>query len=179
MTVIVCAIFSEAKALVELYELKLTAKKPFLIYENDNTTLIISKTGKINAAIATTYAALLKEPDKIINIGICASSSNSKKIGSLNSIKSIVDISSGKKVMLSNEGERLYCFDKPVKETKGLKENILIDMESYGFYMAASKFVKKENIKIYKIISDYLEVSHIDSEFVYTLVKNNLTQILQ
>ena len=177
MTVIVCAIFSEAKALIELYDLKQTAKKPFDIFENDDIALIISNIGKINAAIATTYAALLKQPDKMINIGICAANNSSKKIGSLNSIKSIIDASSGKKVVISNEGEILYCFDKSVKDKKGLKENILIDMESYGFYMAASRVVKKEDIKIYKIISDHLEVSHINSKFVYTLVKNSLKEI--
>ncbi len=176
MRVIVCAIFSEAKALIEFYGLKLTAKKPFNIFENDDIALIISNIGKINAAVATAYIAALKKPDKIINIGICASVGKNRQIGSLYKIRSVIETSSGKKAVVSNEGEVLYCFDKPVENKNKPKENILIDMESYGFYAAASKFVKKENIKIYKIISDYLEISHIDSKFVYTLMKNNLTK---
>ena len=174
MRVIVCAIFSEAKALIEFYDLKLTAKKPFNIFENDGMALIISNMGKINAAVATAYIATIKKPDKIINIGICASVGKNRQIGSLYKIRSVIEASSGKKAVISNEGEVLYCFDKPVENKP--KENILIDMESYGFYAAASKFVKKEDIKIYKIVSDYLEVSHIDSKFVYTLMKNNLSK---
>jgi len=177
MIVFVTAIFSEAKALIEYFNLQKVEKKPFLIYKNDNIVLIVSGMGKINSAIATFYISQKYRIEKIINIGICGTNDTKKEIGSLHAIKSIIDVSSSKKLVISDKGETLYTFDKIIKDKKGLKENILIDMESYGFYMAASKFVKKEDIKIYKIISDHLEVSHINSKFVYTLVKNSLKEI--
>lgn len=176
MKIIVCAIFSEAKALIEKFDLKQTEKKPFLIYENDTISLIISGMGKINSAIATTYIAKDKKIESITNIGICASNDITKKIGSLCHIRSIVEAATGKKTVLNTEGEVLYTFDDVVQNKKDLKRDILIDMEGYGFYKASKNLTKKENIKIYKIISDHLDTFYITNDFIYELVKKCINE---
>jgi len=177
MIVFVTAIFSEAKALIEYFDLQKVEKKPFLIYQSDNIALIISGIGKVNSAIATTYISQKYSIDKMINIGICGTNDTKKEIGSLCSIKSIVDASSSKKIVISNDGETLYTFDKIIEDKNSVKKGALVDMEAFGFYSAASKFVDKKDIKIYKIISDHLETSHIDNDFIYHLIKNRLEDI--
>ena len=177
MIVFVTAIFSEAKALIEYFELQKVEKKPFLIYQSDNIALIISGMGKINSAVATTYISQKYSINKIINIGICGANDTKKEIGSLYSIKSIIDASSSKKFVISDMGETLYTFDKIIKDKKLVKRGVLVDMEAFGFYSAASKFVDKKDIKIFKIISDYLETSHIDNDFIYALVKSQMDTI--
>ncbi len=177
MIYIVTAIFSEAKALIEHFGLQKVQTKPFLIFSNDNISLVVSGMGKVESAIATTYMCKDKKIDKLINIGVCGTNNKNKEIGSLYKIKSVIDVSSDKKYMISADGEALYCFDRIVKSSENIKNNILIDMESVGFYKAAVKFVKKEDIRIYKIVSDHLKTSHISLEDIYTITKNAIKEI--
>ena len=177
MIVFVTAIFSEAKALIEHFELQKVEKKPFLIYQSDNIALIISKIGKVNSAVATTYISQRYSIDKIINIGICGTNDSKKEIGSFYKIRSIIDASSSKKIVIADDGEVLYTFDKIIKDKNLTKKGVLVDMEAFGFYSAALKFVDKNSIKIYKIISDHLKTSHIDNDFIYSLVKNRLDKL--
>ncbi len=178
MIIIVTAIFSEAKAFIEYFNLQEVNKKPFIVYKNEKILLIISGMGKINSAIATTYISKGIKIKKIINIGICGTNNLNKTIGSLQSIKAIVNHATDKKYIIGKTGETLYCHDKIIKNTKGLKKNILIDMESFGFYKASLKFTERENIKIYKIISDHLETSHISHDFIYKIIKNKINEII-
>ncbi len=178
MIYIVIAIFSEAEALIEHFKLQKIQTKPFLIFGNDDITLVISGMGKVESAIATTYICKDKKINKIVNIGICGTNDKNKKIGSIHRIKSIVDVSTDKKYMISTDGEVLYCFDKIIKSSKNIKNNILIDMESVGFYKAAINFTKKENISIYKIVSDHLTTSHISLENIYKIMKNAIKEIV-
>ncbi len=177
MICIVTAIFSEAKALIETFELEKKQTRPFLLYGNQNIILIISGMGKINAAIATTYISQNGDIEKFINIGICGTNDKSKKIGDIYLIRSIIDKSTNKKYMINNLGEPLYCYDKIIKDDINLKKNILIDMESFGFYSAAVKFTKQENIKIYKIVSDYLDTKHISNDFIYKISKQATKEV--
>ncbi len=177
MICIVTAIFSEAKGLIEYFGLKQIDKKPFLIYANDNISLIVSGMGKLNSAIATTYIAKDKQIKKIVNIGICGTNNIMKEKGSLCDIKAVIDATTGKKISIAKKGEILYTFDNIVYKKESLKKNILIDMEGYGFYKAAKIFTNKENIKIYKIISDYLSTEHITNNFIYNLIKQNISEI--
>ena len=177
MIIFVTALFSEAKALIEHFGLKKVEKEPFVIYANGDIALIVSKIGKIDSAIATTYISQKYNIKKIINIGICGTNDIKKEIGSIYQVKSIIDLSSSKKIVMANEGEVLYTFDKALKDKNFIKRGILIDMEAFGFCSAALKFVDKRSIKIYKIISDHLENTCIDGDFVYNLIKNQIKTI--
>jgi nucleoside phosphorylase len=148
MRYIVTALQSEANPIIEFLNLTKTADKTFPIYTNKDTTLIVSGIGKIQSAIAVTY---LKPSKKIINIGICGS--NFSDIKTLHSIKKIIDKSSQKVIHVSDMGETLTCVDTPQNNPNEFK-NTLIDMESFGFFQASKKFVDKENIELYKIVSD-------------------------
>jgi nucleoside phosphorylase len=171
MTYIVTALKSEAQPIIEFLNLIKKENKNFPIFINQDTTLIISGMGKINSAIAATY---IKPANKIINIGICGS--NSKKIGNLYKIKKIIDKSSQKVIHINKDGETLTCVDFPQNNPNEFK-NTLVDMESFGFYQASCKFVEKENILIYKIVSDKISDTILTPKEVYNLITPHLKSI--
>ena len=178
MIVIVTATFSEAKALVEYFGLVQTQKKPFSIYKNDKILLIISGIGKVNSAIATTYAfSTYKNIDNIINFGICGSSDKEKEIGSFWNIKSVIDKDSDKKFILKKEGEILWCHSKAI--IFPLSKKVLVDMESSGFLQAAKTFINTKNISIYKIVSDHLDIKEkLNENILKDIVKNSIFKMI-
>ncbi len=84
---------SEARALIDFFNLVKSEDAKFLIYKNENILLIISDIEKVNSAIATSY---LKPNNLILNIGMCASSQSKHKIGNIFQIDKIIDESSKK-----------------------------------------------------------------------------------
>ncbi len=178
MIVIVTATFSEAKALVEHFGLIQIQKKPFSIYKNDKILLIISGIGKVNSAIATTYAfSTYKNIDNIINFGICGSNDKEKKIGSFWHIKSVIDKDSDKKFILKKDGEMLWCHSKAV--TSPPSKKVLVDMESSGFLQAAKHFIDKEKVDIYKIVSDHLDIKEgLKEDLLRNITEENIFKII-
>jgi nucleoside phosphorylase len=171
MTYIVTALQSEAQPIIEFLNLSKKEDKNFPIFTNQNTTLIVSGIGKINSAIAVTYMNPL---NKIINIGICGSPSH--KIGDIYSIKKIIDKSSQKVIHLNQNGETLTCVDMPQNNPNKFK-NTLVDMESFGFLQAARKFVNKENILLYKIVSDKISDTILTPKEVHDLIYPHLKSL--
>ncbi len=171
MTYIVTALISEAQPIIEFLNLTKKEDKNFPIFTNHNTTLIVSGMGKINSAIAVTY---IKPTNKIINIGICGS--NSHKIGDIYNIKKIIDKSSQKVVHLNPNGETLTCVDTPQNDPS-LFKNTLVDMESFGFFQAARKFIEKENILLYKIVSDKISDTILTPKEVHDLITPHLKKL--
>jgi purine-nucleoside phosphorylase len=169
MRCIVTALKSEANPIIEY--LKLT-KESRDIYSNHDTKVIISGIGKINSAIAVTR---VRPTEKVINIGLCGSTHH--EIGSIFQIKKIIDRSSQKVVHLKREGETLTCVDTAQNDPT-LFDKTLVDMESYGFYIAAKKFVKKENIELYKIVSDKISDTILSPKEVDKLIYPHLKMIL-
>jgi len=174
MRYIVTALKSEAKPIIEFLKLQKIDDKKFQIFSNEDTTLIISNIGKINSAIATTYLNPTSE-DNIINIGICGATD--KKVSTLHKIKKIIDKSSQKVIHLKDNGESLTCVDTPQNSPNDFK-NQLIDMESFGFYLSAKKFVNKENIQIFKIVSDKISDTILTPQEVEKLIKPHLEDML-
>ena len=169
MRYIVTALQSEANPIIEFLNL---TKVENNIYSNHESKLIISGIGKINSAIAVTQ---LKPTGKIINIGICGSTIS--EVGRLHTIKKIIDKSSQKVVHVKDEGETLTCVDKPQNNPNEFK-NTLIDMESFGFYTASKKFVAKENIELYKIVSDKISDTILTPKEVHALIYPHLEKLL-
>ncbi len=171
MTYIVTALISEAQPIIEFLNLTKKEDKNFPIFTNHNTMLIVSGIGKINSAIAVTY---IKPTNKIINIGICGSSTH--EIGNLYKIKKIIDKNSQKVVHLNPNGETLTCVDTP-QNNPSLFKNTLVDMESFGFFQAARKFVDKENILLYKIVSDKISDTILTPKEVHDLITPHLRKL--
>ncbi len=177
MTYIVTALQSEAQPIIDFLNLSKKDTQKFHIFINDNFTLIISGMGKINSAIATTHLNLNSD-DQIINIGICGATDHN--VSTLFQIKKIIDKSSNKVIHLQNKihlnPATITCCDTPQNDPKKFK-NTLIDMESFGFYQAANKFVKKENISIYKIVSDKISDTILSPKEVHNLIYPHLKSL--
>lgn len=171
---IVSAFYIEAKSIIEKLNLKQSQKKPFKMYENEQITLIISGIGKINSAIATTYA--FNSHESLYNFGICGAKKDIE-ISKMCSIKSIIDKSTDKKYQISDDGFTLTTIDKASTSESDFKTD-LCDMEAFGFYQAALKFVKKENIFIYKIVSDNLN-TNIDTKHYENIINDRFLQLLK
>ncbi len=177
---IVVAMSSEAKTLVEKWQLKknLSSHK-FQLFESDSYSLIVSGVGKINSAAATTYL-LNRRPleswTAVVNFGIAGSANETRVIGESFFINKITDNSSGRDffpecVMGHGMQEAgVTTFDQPVDKKQAEPGMDLVDMEASGFFQASAIFVECHRISVIKIISDHLDFSGIKREFVQSLI---------
>ncbi len=188
MIYMVAALTSEAIPLIRHFKLKKNlSHNKFDVYENEQIKLIISGTGKIKSAIATTYL-LLKEPpkknDKILNFGICGSASEKNKIGQVFVINKIEDAGSEKcyypEILYTHSFSEssIFTYDHVVTKENMKRGSKLVDMESVGFFESANTFLLSHNIIILKIVSDYLSNEKFSGSFVQSLVEKNIPKII-
>ncbi len=178
MTTIITALHAEAAPIIEKYNLQKAPNHPFPYYTSDTLTLLVSGMEPLNSAIATTwYLSTQTKPEKLVNIGICASGRKEKKIGTCYQIRKIIDAPSGKVWHMPPKALHLpqasiTTYATPQQKTDAKTE--LIDMESSGFYTAATKFLPKEAISLFKIVSDHGTAEIPTSKFVHELISRNL-----
>ena len=187
MILIVTALNSEARPLIDHFELKKNPDSKRLdLFENDKIKLIVSGIGKIRSATAVSYL-LTKNigfHSVVVNIGISGSINKKRPIGELCYIHKIVDHATGREFFPENflvhdfPEASVETFDKPVEGNENESIAVdLVDMEASGFYQAASMFVETQCIYCLKIVSDHLELSHISKEFVSDIVHQNATKV--
>ena len=182
MIYIVTALAQEAIPLIQHFKLKKDlSHTKFDIYRNDMIKLIVTGTGKLKSAVATTYL-LLKEPpkksDKILNFGICGSGLEKHKSGQIFLINKIEDVNSGKsyypEIIFSHllPEATIVTYEKPVIKSKTSNSvSELVDMEVSGFYEAANTFVQSHNIIILKVVSDHLGGEKFTGAFIQSIVE--------
>jgi len=145
---------SEARVLIERFNLKRVENKRFRVFCGDDIYLIISGIGSLNSSIATTYLLTkynAKEGDEVLNLGMCGSTFECE-IGSVFSVRQVLEYESGSIFKLDGK-MKLTTFNSPQNEKK--VKNSLVDMEGYGFTKAAKNFSK--NVKILKVVSDFCD----------------------
>ena len=168
MKFIVVALMSEARVLIDSFNLKRVDDKRFKVFCGDDMCLIISGIGSLNSSIATTYLLTkykAKEGDEVLNLGICGSTFECE-IGSVFSVRQVLEYESGSIFKLEGQ-KKLTTFNTPQNEKK--VKNSLVDMEGYGFTKAARVFSK--NIKIFKVVSDFCDDKILSGEEVYGLMR--------
>lgn len=188
MIYIVTALAQEAIPIIQHLKLKKDlSHTKFDVFKNDTVKLIVSGTGKIKSAIATSYLILKESPrknDKIVNIGICGSGKETHKSGSLLLVNKIEDVSTGRNYypeILFNHllaEETIFTFEKPVLKAKQGAVNGLVDMEASGFFEAANTFVQSHNIILLKVVSDHLSNEKFTGAFIQTIVNKALPGII-
>ena len=181
MTTIMTALYAEAQPIIEKYRLQKVPDTPFPCYTSDTFTLLVSGMGLLNSAIAATwYLSTQTKPEKLVNIGICASGRKETSIGACYRVRKIVDAPGGKVWHLPPKALHLpqasvTTYAAPQNKIDAKTE--LIDMESSGFYTAATKFLPKEAIALFKIVSDHGTSEIPDADFVHELISRNLPLI--
>lgn len=120
-------------------------------------TMIVSGSGKIASALATSWLAAqyLDQPIAMINIGTAGK--QQAELGQLFWVNKVVDVATDKMWFPQCQAKHhlfpatLISYDQPQTV---YPENSLVDMEAAGFIQAATKWVSIENIAVIKCISD-------------------------
>lgn len=186
MLYIVTAMYAEAAPFIKYYNLKrdrlMKRHELYVSVEND-VCLLITKPGKISAAMAVTEMLVTHEPaneDFLVNIGVCGSCA-------------------GTHVYICNDlldhdtGRHYYpdmIYKHPFKEAgietcsvvindKSLVTMPLADMEASAVFQATASFFSPHKMAFIKIPSDRLETSQITKETVTGVIEANLAVICE
>jgi nucleoside phosphorylase len=182
MLYIIVALKAEANKIIKILDLKRSDNKIFTIYESSDIKLIISGVGSINSAIATTYLLTkhnAKKDDTVLNIGMCGSSQKSH-IEELFNIHKVIDLTTNQVFHLrkNKDSQPITTSPKAITDKNSIKTS-LVDMESSGFYLSCSKFIKKDNIIIKKIVSDNLDDDIKKEDFIDLLFEKHMKSIYE
>lgn len=179
MICITTALIWEAKPIIEFYSMKLYHESPpFKVYRGEDIVLVVSGTGKVNAATATAHVlTLLDNLDDwaVVNIGICGTRSKNLPIGMPLLINRVIDNGTGREffpdILLDHsmkEGN-IMTYDRVIDEDADVPHDTqLLDMEAAGFFEGAAHFLPPHRIQAIKVVSDYADASIgiIDRHFI-------------
>jgi hypothetical protein len=151
----------EALPIIDYFELTLNEKRYRNIFSNaeKNVFLIISGIGIQNAKKAVVKLKQLNnnKDDIWVNIGIAGH--ETFKVGSIYEVKKVISRNNENTFFTNsfyNEVPTgtICCVNEEEKE---YNNKYLYDMESYGFLEALDSLTIKENIFVFKIVSDNLQ----------------------
>ena len=173
MLYIVTALKPEAQAFVDKYKLQKSKLQNYTLFHNENIRLIISGIGVDNARIATqtlidTYD--ITNNDIYLNIGICAAPT-SYTIGQLLEIGSVAYKNTT--YTFNTNKHTITCKD----EEATIKQETIIDMESFGFYDAVIHNPAIKKFHILKVVSDHFQPQTITKEKTKSLLFNLIDAI--
>lgn len=161
----VTALMAEAKPLIKHYRMKkMKASSTFPVFSDETCRfwLIVSGVGKTSSAAATAslfHAAGEMEGMAWLNFGIAGH--RKRELGELRWVNKIEDAGTSKiwyPPRIFKNGKRessaLLTVDQPGDYPEG---DILVDMETSGFYQIASRFSTRELVQSVKIVSDNVD----------------------
>ena len=159
MICFVIAYTAEAAALIKYFSLEMQQQQEFPLYRTDDIALVISGSGKSNAAAATAYLygkTGFHSDAAWINLGIAGHAVDAP--GSTYLASKVIDVATERVLHLSppdNPPWRtapLYTFEKPHRG--GQHERGIFDMEASGFAFTAWRFSQPRLVHCIKVISD-------------------------
>ena len=179
----VVALASEARPLVEHYELSLLQlAHGFRIYAADTVRLIVTGMGKISAAAGTAYLASFDPHlDQVwLNVGIAGH--HSLDAGTATFALKITDQATGKNwyppqtVAIPGIGVHVTTYDTPMISYPA---EVVCEMEASAYYSVATRFSSGELVQCFKIISDnkLTSVSNLTAKKVACLISDHVNEI--
>ena len=179
MIVISCALYSEAKPIIEHFKLKQIENRSYKIFKNEKFILIVTGIGKVEAAGAVGY--IFGKFDNILsflNVGIAGHSH--LEVGSFVLAHKISDNKRSiyPLILFDFEGISKQLITQDEIEKK-YESDSLYDLEAYSALKTASKFLPFELVHSVKIISDNKDVdsSTVSEKEVSSLISKNLLEI--
>ncbi|MPQ43082.1 hypothetical protein [Clostridium tarantellae] len=188
MIFISVAMYCEAYPFIKKLKLKkdMTHKK-FEVFKNDEIKLIIIGTGKIKAAIGTTYLFSnmdVKKEDIFINLGVCGAANEKISKGTVCMCNKLVENETKKTfypdILIKHPFKEysIETFSFVVNKNILKTEEDLVDMEAVGVYEASLLFFKTHQIYFIKVVSDNLKDTHIlNKEKISLLIEYKLEEI--
>lgn len=157
----------EAEPFIEGLNLKELEVRPFQVYMGGDVLMAISGIGKVNAAMATTYACLKYDPEWVLNLGASGATKDSEEPGRIYNIEKTVEPD---RIHLRTNSpfvqypDSLQGFDKATLATqdkgiidvKAFREVAfladLVDMEGASVVQASQRLEKK--CLLFKFVTD-------------------------
>ena len=181
---IVVALPVEARPLVSTLNLKFHSHGE---YRNDEFTLIVTGVGRISSAISTTKAFSLNDDYvSVLNFGLCGSRNPKTNIGEMRYVNRIREVCTGRDFfpdpLIAHEWKEsaIQCHDQPVQDPNVMDFDLfaeIVDMESAGFFQAASLFLPVHSIHCIKVVSDHLDTSRKSTKDIEELINNRASEI--
>jgi adenosylhomocysteine nucleosidase len=163
----IIATMMEAEPFIEGLNLKELEVRPFQVYMGGDVHMAISGIGKVNAAMATTYACLKYDPEWVLNLGASGATKDSEEPGRIYNIEKTVEPD---RIHLRTNSpfvqypDSLQGFDKATLATqdkgiidvKAFREVAsladLVDMEGASVVQASQRLEKK--CLLFKFVTD-------------------------
>ncbi len=166
-TLIHTALLCEAQIIIDYFKLKKDnlMSTSYKLYTNDNILLIVSGMGEKNTTKAISYIFEYYKINKAINFGIAGTSDKSINIGTLFCTNRILD-----NIPLAS----ITSVDKAL-DFKDNLDTLLVDMEAKYFTILCKEYNIKD-FYIFKIVSDYLNLSIPKKSFVIQEVKKSFSK---
>jgi nucleoside phosphorylase len=161
MILIHTALFSEAKPLIDYFNLKQYDTKPYKIFKNSSIVLIVSGVGKINTNNALDIVFEKYKFTNAFNLGTAGSSNTDINIG---------DIFCTNQKIKNIDFKELKTVDFAKKSID--KKVCLYDMEAKYFLIKCLNYLENKDIFVLKIVSDYCDDKICKKEFVYKIINN-------
>lgn len=184
MRYFVCALYEEAAPFIACYLLqKDPSLSSFQIFRNEDTALIITRSGLLNSSIATTYLLSNIPPstqDVIFNVGVCGTMDRTVPLKTPFYIHKITDAGSGftyyPDILFRHpfKEQEITTVARPLTSIQTENRHSLIDMESSGFFAAASHFLQPHQIVLIKVVSDYCDDSSVSPAFIRQCIEGFL-----
>ena len=181
---IVVALPVEARPLVSTLNLKFHSHGE---YRNDEFTLIVTGVGRISSAISTTKAFSLNDDYvSVLNFGLCGSRNPKTNIGAMRYVNRIREVCTGRDFfpdpLIDHEWKEsaIQCHDQPVQDPNVMNFDPfaeIVDMESAGFFQAATLFLPVHSIHCIKVVSDHLDTSKKSTKAIENLINNRVSEI--
>jgi len=159
MICFVIAYSAEAAALINYFKLEKQHQQEFPLYSAENISLVISGSGKSNAAAATAYlyGKTGFHRDAVwINLGIAGHAVDAP--GSTYLASKVIDVATERVLHLSLPDKppwktaALYTYSQPHRSHQHDKG--VFDMEASGFAFTARRFSQPQYVHCIKVISD-------------------------
>ncbi len=159
----------EATPIINYYKLK---KVKFNIFENSQMKLLICGIGEKNFSLSCGELEI-SENDEVINFGICGSCTPNLQIGEMINISKIQNdkISFTLQNSPNLKNLTLQTFHNPVTKNINFSCDV-VDMEGFVFYQIFQNLTN--NIKIIKVVSDYLDTTIPKKNFIYGLINKKM-----
>ncbi len=153
----------------------------FRVYGSDRCVLVVTGTGPVRSALATSFMLTrfnASPSDFWVNVGVCAARPKAD-IGHLYIVNRIRDNVTGSERFPDmlyrhdfTEAGVETCQYPVIHQDKIAKDILLADMEAYGAFEAAQRFVPLHRMAILKVVADHFTPEKIKTDHVKRMVND-------